>query len=121
MKDESRRAPSKKQFRTLSINERCDSIRSVLTANNFSENLWYHPLNSWLEYYGVSLTYYQRFIPDNRLRNKSRKTKSPVVSSESEVESEAEAKVESEGTERATSRFLNLQHLNLRESDKKIE
>ncbi len=99
MKDERRRAPSKKQILTLPINECCDSIRSTLTANNFSENLWYHPPNSWLEYYGVSLIDYQKYFPDNRLRSKARRTKSPVVSSESEVESEAEAKVESEDSQ----------------------
>ncbi len=90
MKDESCRAPSRKQTSALPINERCDTIRSTLTANNFSENLWYHPPNCWLEYYGVSLTDYQKYIPDNRPKSKARKPKSLVVSSKSETEVESE-------------------------------
>ncbi len=94
MKDESRRAPSRKQTSALPINKCCDTIRSTLTANNFSENLWYHPPNCWLEYYGVSLTDYQKYIPDNRSKTKAKKSKSPVVSSESETEVKSEGSKE---------------------------
>ncbi len=74
----------------MSISERCDWIQDVLLANNFGNDYQYHPPASWLEFYKISLSQYQRHVPDNRKKQWSKKVKPPSnkFSSDSDAEDE---------------------------------
>ncbi len=90
IKDESRRVPSRREAEAVSMSERCDWIRDILSANNLGNDYQYHPLASWLKFYRISLSQYQRHVPDNRKKRWSKKVKPQSIkfSSDSEAEDE---------------------------------